>query len=139
MTDPTPTPPTSAEDCTACFGTGWVHAGKSEPERCRLCAAGTPGLPPEALTAAAEAVARELRKMPGRRDDSPQIAENIRALGFDLAAAALDAAQPHLTAAAWKDFAQFADKYHAAYPVVDPTANHLNSFGDLIRKKARDG
>jgi hypothetical protein len=27
----------TAPDCSACFGTGWVHAGKSEPERCRLC------------------------------------------------------------------------------------------------------
>jgi hypothetical protein len=25
-------------DCPACFGTGQVHAGKSDPEPCRLCA-----------------------------------------------------------------------------------------------------
>ena len=25
-------------DCGACFGTGYVHAGRSEPERCQLCA-----------------------------------------------------------------------------------------------------
>ena len=24
-------------DCPACFGTGQVHAGKSDPEPCRLC------------------------------------------------------------------------------------------------------
>jgi hypothetical protein len=33
----------TAADCSACFGSGWVHAGKSEPERCRLCPAGPAG------------------------------------------------------------------------------------------------
>jgi hypothetical protein len=49
-------------------------------------------VPPTALTLATEAVATELRKLPGKRDGSPQVAENIRRLAFDLAAAALDAA-----------------------------------------------
>jgi len=42
-----------------------------------------------------------------------------------------------LAAAEWERFADFADKHYAAYPVVNPTANHLNPFGDLIRKEAR--
>lgn len=53
-------------------------------------------IPPQAITDATEAVARELRKMPGKRDERAE--ENILRLAFDLATAALDAVLPHLGA-----------------------------------------
>jgi hypothetical protein len=31
--------PAARPDCSACFGTGEVHAGKRTPEPCKLCAA----------------------------------------------------------------------------------------------------
>lgn len=33
--------PAPDPDCPACFGTGQVHAGRSEPEPCELCSGST--------------------------------------------------------------------------------------------------